>query len=80
MSKATREAKVKLLAEFVNRSGVNCVAIGVLAPFAGIVFPRSELQIEFSNLAIGGLAFLVAGVSLHLIARRILDGLEDDAK
>ncbi len=80
MSRRVRNEKVKLLSDFFNRAAVNALAIGVLAPLAGLMFQNTALHIDFQVIVFGGLIFFASSVLLHLIARRILDGLEDDNK
>lgn len=76
MSNKSREAKIRLTADFINRTGINSVAIGAIAPVAGLVFTAGEIRVGFDTLAVGGVMFFIAGIVLHLIARQILNGLD----
>lgn len=76
MNKDVRDAKTKLLADFINRVAVVSVSAGVATPIAGIIFvPAATGGVSTTVAAIGGLSFLVAAIVLHVIARGVLNGI-----
>lgn len=76
MNKDIRDAKTKLLADFINRVAVVSVSAGVATPIAGIIFvPAAAGGVNPTVAAVGGLSFFVAAIVLHLIARSVLNGI-----
>jgi VIT1/CCC1 family predicted Fe2+/Mn2+ transporter len=73
MSKLQDE-RTKLLATFVNGIGIATVAAGAIAPLVAVTYGVSN-AVTSPLIAFFGLAWLVAGCALHLVARWLLKGL-----
>lgn len=69
--------RVKLLATTLNNLGIASVVTGVVAPTAGFVYGIGSWT-QPIRLAGAILAWLVAGVGLHLIAQPVLRRSRDD--
>ena len=74
MSKVQDE-RTKLLATFVNGIGIATVAAGAIAPLVAVTYGVSNAAATSPLIAFFGLAWLVAGCALHLVARWLLKGL-----
>jgi hypothetical protein len=64
--------QVKLLANAIDRASTACIAGGIITPFVGW---RSW---ETSWLVASTDVWLLVAVSLHLLARRVLRGLQGE--
>ncbi|WP_048710768.1 hypothetical protein [Microvirga massiliensis] len=70
--------RVKLSASALNGVGVAMIAAGFVTPLVAMTFdvPGSAARGALVT-TLAALAWLVAGVSLHLLARRLLGGLQE---
>jgi hypothetical protein len=69
--------KTKLLANALDRASTACFTVGLLTPLAGYVYNVGDFRssIGFWGLVIGISGWIVAGIALHLSARRVLNKL-----
>lgn len=76
--KDSDKERVKLGASWLNSLASNAVTLGVIGPVAAAVlgFPRPPF--DLGNLVVGVLIWLWGGLALHLAARHLLKGLDDD--
>lgn len=72
--------RTKLLATGLNTAASSCFTVGIATPLAGYVYNVSAFRTHIDRLELGiGMAcWLLAAISLHLIARRILRGLKHE--
>ncbi|MEX0409290.1 hypothetical protein ABGN05_26975 [Aquibium sp. LZ166] len=75
MESKVHEAKIKLTSDTVNRLAISCVVVGVITPVAGALLGIASVPVSVFAFATG--SFFIAGVLLHLWARRILDRLSE---
>lgn len=70
--------RTKLLANALDRASTACFTVGVATPAAGFLYNLGGLRESASGLALaGGFAgFFLVAVALHLLARRLLGGLQ----
>jgi hypothetical protein len=73
MSKVQDE-RTKLLATFVNGIGIAMVAADAVAPLVAFTYGMSSAA-SSPFVVLFGLAWLVGGCALHLVARWFLRGL-----
>ena len=73
-----KNKQTELLASALNTAATSCFSIGVATPVAGYLYNVGGLQASLSLpvLILGGFGWLGAAVSLHLIARGVLTGLQ----
>ncbi|QFU15686.1 hypothetical protein GDR74_05345 [Microvirga thermotolerans] len=67
--------QTKLTATWFNTIGTAAMTVGVLAPVATALYGFAATPLQTETLVIGALAWLLAGLSLHLTARFVLRGL-----
>ena len=69
--------KTKLLANALDRASTACFTVGLLTPLAGYVYDVGGFRssIGLAGLIVGVVGWIVAGIGLHLSARRTLDKL-----
>lgn len=69
--------RTKLLANALDRASTACLAVGVFGPAAAILYDvGAAAHAHGIFLAVGGFVWLLAAVTLHLLARRVLGGLQ----
>ncbi len=72
-----RNEQTKLLANNLDRASTACFTVGIATPAAGWLYNVANFQASISPAyllaALAG--WLIASVSLHVLARRILKGL-----
>jgi len=68
--------RIKLLAVALNNAAVATVAAAIIAPMAGFLYGSSA--IASSRWPFIGLAWLLGGLSLHVVAQLVLGRLKDD--
>ncbi|MDO5613625.1 MAG: hypothetical protein Q4G14_10355 [Paracoccus sp. (in: a-proteobacteria)] len=68
-----RNERTKLTATFINGLAIAIFAVGGLAPLFSAAYGTSNAG---WRLAVGSLACFAGSAALHLLARRILKGLE----
>ena len=68
--------QTKLLANALDRTSAACVTVGVLAPTAAVIYNISGNASANWVFVLGTGIWLLAAVALHLIARRVLKGLD----
>lgn len=70
-------ARTKLLAGNLDRASTACLTIGIFAPLAGLLYGIGVLKeaIPLPLLLVGIGCWLGGAVALHLMARRVLAGL-----
>lgn len=73
-----KNKQTELLARALNTAATSCFSIGVATPIAGYLYNVGGLQASLSLpvLMLGGFGWLGAAIGLHLIARRVLIGLQ----
>lgn len=69
--------QIKLLASALNTAATSCFTVGIATPVAGYIYNIGSIQTTLRPLSLGlGVAgWLLAAVTLHLLARRALKGL-----
>ncbi|WP_200290673.1 hypothetical protein [Rhodospirillum rubrum] len=69
--------RTKLLANALDRASTACLAVGVFGPTAATLYNLGDITYPRGIiLATGGFIWLSAAVTLHLLARRSLGGLQ----
>jgi hypothetical protein len=74
--------RVKLFATYMNVAAGSCLALGVIAPLAAVLFIVVPFGIgvsaALSKIGAGAAVWLVASVLLHWIAQLALGSLRDE--
>ena len=70
--------RTKLAANALDRASTACIAIGVFGPIAATLYSVSGTggAGHAIVLAAGSLGWMIAAGALHLMARRVLGGLQ----
>lgn len=76
-NKAARNEQRKLLASLMNTVAGATVAVGVLAPAAGILYGLSSPVRSTPTMIVVMTVWLASTAILHLFARGILRGIEE---
>lgn len=74
-TKAARNDRRRLTATFLNTIAVAFVVTGVIVPVISLTYQLTTPQTRY--WPVFGLAWLTFGIGLHLIARHILNGVEE---
>lgn len=69
--------RTKLLANALDRATTVCLTVGIATPFAGFLYNFGDFGAAPSPAALGvGMGgWLLGATLLHLMARRVLEGL-----
>lgn len=72
-----RNEQKKLLANALDRASTACFTVGIATPVAGYLYNIGNfgMAIEGERLMIGIALWLFSAIALHLMARRVLNGL-----
>ena len=76
-SKTVRNERTKMLAGALNTVCTSCFTVGVLAPIAAAFYNVGSSAISLATIIIGVVIWFGAAVGVHLLARRILGGIEE---
>ncbi len=70
--------KTKLIASALDRTSTACFTVGIATPLAGYVYDVSGFRSALGVAELlGGLAgWLIVAISLHMLARRVLNGIQ----
>ena len=68
--------RIKLLATALSNTAVATVVTAIVAPIAGLLY--GSTVIASSRWALIGAAWLLGGLSLHVVAQLVLGRLNDD--
>jgi len=68
--------RTKMPANALDRASTSCLTIGVLAPIAAALYGLSGNPVGLPVLIIGSSVWLFAAIALHLVARKVLKGLD----
>ncbi len=74
--RAAHNEQIKLLATAISNVGVAFVVIGFVTPITAASFNLSGIGPLRSDTAVFTLIWLFTGIGIHLIARRILQGIK----
>jgi Na+/pantothenate symporter len=74
------DERVRLLATALNNAAVSAFTVGIAAPLAAVFYNFGGTRVAALWMAMEGAIWLLAAVALHLAARHVLGGLDDDAK
>ncbi|MGL5363784.1 MAG: hypothetical protein ACRDBH_12960 [Bosea sp. (in: a-proteobacteria)] len=74
-----RDEKTKLLANLLNTCAGTSIGVGVVAPSVAVFlnFGEAGLKVPVWALALNVVFWTLSAIVLHIIARRILDGLSE---
>ena len=72
-----RNERLKLTAGWLNALAAGIIIAGAVAPLVAAIyrFP-GPTQIGYTAVAVFGIGWLLIGTALHLVARRLLRGLQ----
>ena len=68
--------RIKLLANLLNTMAGSSYAIGVAAPIAATFYNAGPTGLRFQAVITGAGIWLAVGVLLHVVAQRLLGGLQ----
>lgn len=73
-----RNERTKLLANALDRASTVCFTVGIATPAAGFLYNFGGFRAigAVPLLALGLLGWIFGAVALHLLAARVLKGLE----
>lgn len=69
--------RIKLSAAALDRASTACFAVGALAPLVGSYAAPSGNHVSVFWVVLMALAWSLAAVALHFLARRVLRGLRE---
>jgi hypothetical protein len=72
--------QIKLLANACDRASTACFTVGIATPLAGYLYNVAGFRgsIQVSELVLGLVGWIAAGIALHLAGRRVLKRLRDE--
>jgi membrane protein implicated in regulation of membrane protease activity len=74
----SRDEKVKLFATLLNTAAGSCLTVGVFAPIVALTInlgdAAANVPLWKASVCVAG--FLIAAVLLHMLGRRMLNGLD----
>jgi hypothetical protein len=71
--------RTKLLANALDRASTACFTVGIATPAAGYLYNVANFRAAapILVLAVGVTGWFLSAIALHLIARRVLGGLQE---
>lgn len=73
-----RNEQTKLLANALDRASTACFTVGIVTPIAGFLYNIGNFRglVPVPALALGLVGWILGAIALHLLARRVLKGLQ----
>ncbi|HVY52870.1 MAG TPA: hypothetical protein VHA07_15075 [Devosia sp.] len=70
--------RIKLVASAFDRLSTTLAGIGVITPFVTLVYGSGTISLAPQFSAVAAACWLMAALSLHLLAQQVLGALKDD--
>ncbi len=78
MSVVVDNERIKLAASAFDRLSTSLATVGFVGPFVSLVYGAGQTVLAPQFSVIAAICWLIAALSLHLIAQQLLGALRDD--